>query len=54
MGQERLEKLNQDNANKNGPPNREGVDMTCLINEYILNMNAEQKVIYCRFGEKFI
>ena len=43
-----------DNANKNGPPGREGVDMACSINEYILNMNAEEKVIYCRFGEKFI
>ena len=37
------------------PPERDiDVSMCTTINDYILNMNAEERIVYCRFGEKFI
>ncbi len=47
--------MNIRNGGKPDHPDRvSDVAMTTTINDYIINMNAANHIVYCRFGEKFI
>ena len=49
MGRERIEKMNAAKKRLHEP-----VEPTGIMSDYIVNNWHRQKLIYCRFGEKYI
>jgi len=65
MGRERVEKLNPDNkqrggdnpqnaGNPQGGPNSSDITAASNISDYILNAKDATRLVYCRFGEKYL
>lgn len=46
--------MNIRNGRPDHPERVSDVSMTSTINDYIINMNNANHIVYCRFGEKFI
>ena len=57
MGQERIERLNPDNKLADGqslePPVTD-IATSTSINDYVINARAAGRLVYCRFGEKYV
>ena len=58
LGQERIEKMNPDNENRGVAPTVAPVDTGIApantISDYLINAKEANRIVYCRFGEKYI
>jgi hypothetical protein len=58
LGREKIEKMNPDNENPGQPPPPSTVDTGIApantISDYMLNAKDANRIVYCRFGEKYI
>lgn len=58
LGRERVEKMNPDNENRGQPPPEtpvnNGITPANTISDYMINAKEANRIVYCRFGEKYI
>ena len=56
MGRERIERMGPDKAKGTGPRDRTPTDIadSLTVTDYLINGMAANRLIYCRFGEKYI
>lgn len=59
LGRERIEKMNPDNENRGVPPPvtapvDTGIAPASTISDYMINAKEANRIVYCRFGEKYI
>jgi len=46
--------MNERRGKLDHPERISDVAMNTSVNDYIINMNEANHIVYCRFGEKFI
>jgi hypothetical protein len=46
--------MNERRGKLDHPERISDVSMNTSVNDYIINMNEANHIVYCRFGEKFI
>jgi hypothetical protein len=59
LGRERIEKMNPDNQNRGqapiiAVPIDTGIVPANTISDYMINAKEANRIVYCRFGEKYI
>jgi len=58
LGRERIEKMNPDNENRGQAPTAAPVETGIVpantISDYMINAKDANRIVYCRFGEKYI
>ena len=58
LGRERIEKMNPDNENRGQVPTAAPVETGIVpantISDYMINAKDANRIVYCRFGEKYI
>ena len=55
MGQEKIEKLNPDNKKDYDPtPTPSDIAPASTITDYLINAKMANRLVYCRFGEKYV
>jgi hypothetical protein len=58
LGLERIEKMNPDNENRGQVPTAAPVDTGIApantISDYLINAKEVNRIVYCRFGDKYI